>query len=306
MKLIGENIHIISKKVREALLSKDSDFILDVIKKEKNMDYIDLNVGPANSGMDGILVWLTNLVQENSNLKISFDTTNTAEIKKGLQICNHSDKAIINSASYDYERLEKMTDLASEFGSNLIALTLSSKNGIPPTADGRVELALNIYETCMTKEISNEKIYFDPLILPVSVSQAQVFEALNTIKILNESFNPPCNTVIGLSNVSNGSPKELRPLINMVALTFAYGAGLSAAIVDACDVKLQGLLDMLDSSNPQNDSDKLLIDLTSVTRDFVNINDISYNTSDKMSSDIFKTALILLNEEVYSHSFTQV
>ncbi|MBR2526390.1 dihydropteroate synthase [bacterium] len=306
MKLIGENLHIISKSVRTALLNRDEKFIVDLIKKQSSMNLIDLNVGPANSGLDGILAWLANLVQNNSNLHISFDTANVKEMRKGLEVCNDTKHAFINSASDDIERLEKMTDLAAEFDTNLIALTLSSKTGIPKTADGRVELALDIYETCMAKGISNDRIYFDPLILPVSVDQSQLLESLNTIKILKESFEPACNTVIGLSNISNGSPKELRPLINKVCLALAYGAGLDVVILDATDNDLINLIHMLDSSNPKSEADKLLLDLTSVTRDFCDINDIEYNNADKASSDIYKAAQILLNKNIYSHSFTQV
>ena len=306
MKLIGENIHIISKRVREALLNRDEKFVLELINKQKHLDYIDLNVGPAKSGLEGILSWLAELVNKNSDLSISFDTTNANEMRKGLSVCRNVSNSLINSASCDYERLEAMTDLAAEYNTNLIALTLSSKSGIPKTSDGRVELALEIYETCMMKEISNERIYFDPLILPVSVDQGQVSETLNTIKILKESFEPACKTVVGLSNISNGSPKELRPLINRTYMALAYGAGLDAAIIDADDKKLLNTIKMLESAVPESDEDKLLLDLSKMISEFGDIEDISYNKADKSSCDVYKTALILLNKEIYSHSFTQV
>ncbi len=306
MKLIGENIHVISKSVREALIKRDKDFVISMIEKQKNMNAIDLNVGPAKGELVGILPWLTELVNSNGAKTISFDTSNAEEMRKGLEVCRNPEKAFINSATDNIERLENMTDLASEFGSNLIALTLSADNGIPNTADAKMEVALDMYETCMMKGISNERIYFDPLVLPVNVAQNQSIETLNTIKILKESFEPQCNTIIGLSNVSNGSPKELRPLINKVFLTLAYGAGLDCAIVDATDIDIQNLIKMLDSSSPKTSADKLLLDLTSVTRDFVELDDIDYNKSDKNSVSIYKTAKIILNKEIYSHSFTQV
>ena len=306
MKLIGENIHVISKSVREALIKRDKDFVISMIEKQKNMNAIDLNVGPAKGELVGILPWLTELVNSNGAKTISFDTSNAEEMRNGLEVCRNPEKAFINSATDNIERLENMTDLASEFGSNLIALTLSADNGIPNTADAKMEVALDMYETCMMKGISNERIYFDPLVLPVNVAQNQAIETLNTIKILKESFEPQCNTIIGLSNVSNGSPKELRPLINKVFLTLAYGAGLDCAIVDATDIDIQNLIKMLDSSSPKTSADKLLLDLTSVTRDFVELDDIDYNKSDKNSVSIYKTAKIILNKEIYSHSFTQV
>lgn len=89
-----------------------------------------------------------------------------------------------------------------------------------------MEIIFEIYEKCMEKGIDSSKIFFDPLILPVCVEQSQALEALNTIQMIKESFEPKVNTIIGLSNISNGSPKELRPLINRVFAVLAYGAGL--------------------------------------------------------------------------------
>ena len=85
MILIGENIHVISNSVRQALVQRDENIIKNLIKLQNNMDFIDLNVGPAKNNMEGILPWLANLVKENSNLNISFDTTNSDEMEKGLK-----------------------------------------------------------------------------------------------------------------------------------------------------------------------------------------------------------------------------
>ena len=85
MILIGENIHVISKSVREALIERDEKFIADLIDIQKNMDYIDLNVGPAKKNLEGILSWLTGLAQSRTDAGISFDTTNSVEMEKGLK-----------------------------------------------------------------------------------------------------------------------------------------------------------------------------------------------------------------------------
>ena len=304
MILIGENIHVISKSVREALVSRDEKFIGELVKLQKNMDYIDLNVGPAKGDMEGILPWLSSIVKKESDLNISFDTTNFDEMKRGLEA--FSGKSFINSTSKDEPRLNKMTDLALEFYSNLIALTLSKETGIPKTSDGRLEIAFEIYEKCMEKGIDSSKIFFDPLILPVSVDQSQAVEALNTIKMIKESFEPPVKTVIGLSNISNGSPKEMRGLINRVFAVLAYGAGLDAAIIDAKDTELVRIFRMLEKQSPQNGIDELYISLANMISDFSDLNDIIYDKSSAEQTKIIKTAGILLNNEIYSHSFTQI
>lgn len=304
MILIGENIHVISKSVREALVLRDEKFIGELVKLQKNMDYIDLNVGPAKGDMEGILAWLSSIVKKESDLNISFDTTNFDEMKRGLEA--FSGKSFINSTSKDEPRLEKMTDLALEFGSNLIALTLSKETGIPKTSDGRLEIAFEIYEKCMEKGIDSSKIFFDPLILPVSVDQSQALEALNTIKMIKESFEPSVKTVIGLSNISNGSPKEMRGLINRVFAVLAYGAGLDAAIIDAKDTELVRIFRMLEKQSPQNGIDELYISLASMIADFSDLSDIIYDKSSEEQTKIIKTAGILMNNEIYSHSFTQI
>ena len=304
MILIGENIHVISKSVREALVLRDEKFIGELVKLQKNMDYIDLNVGPAKGDMEGVFAWLSSIVKKESDLNISFDTTNFDEMKRGLEA--FSGKSFINSTSKDEPRLEKMTDLALEFGSNLIALTLSKETGIPKTSDGRLEIAFEIYEKCMEKGIDSSKIFFDPGILPVSVDQSQALEALNTIKMIKESFEPPVKTVIGLSNISNGSPKEMRGLINRVFAVLAYGAGLDAAIIDAKDTELVRIFRMLEKQSPQNGIDELYISLASMIADFSDLSDIIYDKSSEEQTKIIKTAGILMNNEIYSHSFTQI
>lgn len=304
MILIGENIHVISKIVREALIKRDENFVLDLINAQNKMDYIDLNVGPAKSDLIDVLPWLAKIIQNNSECGISFDTTNSEEMKKGLEI--FGGKTFINSISLDDDRIEKIGGLAIEYGSNLIALTLSKENGIPKDADGRLEIAFNIYEKCLEKGIDNEKLFFDPLILPICVDQSQGIEAINTIKMIKESFDPPVKTVIGLSNISNGCPKDLRPLINRVYASLAFGAGLDAAIIDAKDDELIRILKMLDMNSPKSPLDKLYVNLSDMISNFGELDDVEFDKNDLEQLKVIKTARILLNNEIYSHSFTQI
>lgn len=306
MILIGENIHIISKIIFESLKNRDIDMVTALVKEQMNMDFIDLNIGPAKGDLSGIFPWLVEIVEKNSGLGISFDTTNTAEMASGLFACKNPEKSFINSTSKDEPRLDKTTDLAAQYACNLVALTLSKETGIPKSADGRMEIAFEIYEKCLEKGIDSQKIFFDPLILPICIDQSQAVEALNTIKMAKESFDPAVNTVIGLSNVSNGSPKELRPLINMVFGAFAFGAQLDAAIVDATDLALVNMFRMLEKNEPVTSVDNLYINLSKSMEDFTPIDDIVFDKNSCEEQNIIKAARIILNEKIYSHSFTQV
>jgi len=306
MLLIGENIHIISKTVQNALVEKNEQFILDLIKRQSHMDYIDLNVGPAKNTLEGILPYLCELVENNTDLKISFDTTNYDEMRRGLEKCKNPQKALLNSTSADEVRLEKLSSLAAEFGSNIIALTMNKDLGIPKSADDRLNLAFEIVEKCQEKGISNEKIFIDPLILPISVDQSQAQEALNTIQMIKQSFDPEVMTTVGLSNISNGSPVEIRPLINRVFAVLAFGAGLDSAIIDSFDLKLINTIKVLESQNPTDRLDEIYISLADMIRDFSELEEIPYDVQDPKQVEIIKTARILLNKDIYTHSFKQI
>ena len=306
MILIGENIHIISPKIREALLARDEGVIVSVLDKQKNMDYADLNVGPAKGDLKGIVPWLCKLLERHSDLGISIDTTNADEIAAGLLSVKNPAKTFINSTSNDEIRFEKMTDLALEFQSNLIELTLSKETGIPKTADGRLEIAFEMYENSVAKGINSEKIFFDPLVLPVSVDQSQGLEVLGTIKMIKESFDPPVKTVIGLSNISNGSPTGLRPLINRVFGVLAYGAGLDAVIADGGDDELVRILRMLEKNTPEKETDLLYLSLAEQMSEFPDFEVPDYDRNNDEQCKIMKTAEIIFNRKIYSHSFTLI
>ncbi|MDD3435513.1 MAG: dihydropteroate synthase [Candidatus Gastranaerophilales bacterium] len=306
MLLIGENIHVISKIVQQALIDRDEAFIIDLIKKQAHMDYIDLNVGPAKGNLEGIFPWLCKLVEANTDLKISFDTRNLDEMKRGLERTKNPKKCLINSTSADEDRLDKLTNLTAEFGSNLIALTMNKEIGIPKTADERLNLAFEVFEKCREKRIDNQRIFFDPLILPVSVDQSQAKEALNTIQMIKQSFDPEVMTIIGLSNISNGSPFELRSLINKVFAILAFGAGLDSAIIDSFDTELINTLKVLENQSPSDKIDELYINLADMISNFSDLEDISYDKNDLKQVEIIKTARILLNKDIYSHSFRQI
>lgn len=306
MILIGENIHIISPVIRTALLERNESVILSLLDKQKAMDFADLNVGPAKGELSGIMPWLCDITEKNSTLGVSLDTTNAEEMAAGLMCLKNPSKAFINSTSNDAVRFEKMTDLALEFKSNLVALTLCKDRGIPKTADGRLEIAFEMYENALAKGIAADKLYFDPLVLPVSVDQPQGLEVLATIKMIKESFDPPVKTVIGLSNISNGSPSNLRPLINKVFGVLAFGAGLDAVIADAGDAELIRIFKMIESGVPEKTSDSLYLSLVENMSNFPDFDNIEYDAEDVEQSAVMKTVDIIFNRKIYSHSFTLI
>ena len=303
MILIGENIHIISKTVREALEKKDKNFVKNLIKIQQKMNCIDLNVGPAKGKLDKIFEWICPLTEGQN---ISFDSSNIEAIEEGLKLLSDSSNCFINSSSADNDKLERLTDLALEHNCNLIILAMKKETGIPKDADGRMELIFEAYEKCIEKGMDSQKIFFDPLVLPIKIDNKQGLEAINTIQMVKESFDPAANTIVGLSNISNGAPKEIRQLINRVYCAMAIGAGLDAAIVDATDSELYRIIKMIESNNPTSDTDNLYLNISKSVHNFEPIEEISFDKNDIEQENIIKTMAILTGKKIYSDSFTQV
>ena len=109
MYIIGENIHIISPKVKEAIANRDGAFFVDLARKQmqNGATALDLNVGPQKKAGTEVVPWLVEVVQEavGQDFTLSLDTTNLEAIKAGLKKIPRG-RAIINSTSAEAERLE--------------------------------------------------------------------------------------------------------------------------------------------------------------------------------------------------------
>ncbi len=303
--LIGENLHIISKQTKEAIANRDENYIINNIKKQSQngIETVDLNIGPAKGKIQGSLKWLIEILQHNFNLNYSLDTTNFEEMYEGFSMLVRPDKCFLNSTSADDDKLEKTTDLVSKFNSNLIALTMNASTGIPKTPDERMELAFNIIEKTSLKGIDNSKVWIDPLILPVCAAQEQAIVSLETIRMLKESFDPEVKTLIGLSNISNGCPNELRAEINRTFLALALGCGLDGAIIDAFDTKTIEVYNDIRKQRVTSVNTEIYLKLYEAMQNFTDIEDIKYDKNNKQQHRIIRCAQILLNREIYSHSF---
>ena len=142
MYIIGENIHIISDKVKEALKLRDREFFMELALKqvEAGAQAIDLNLGPRKKDWEEVFPWMVESVETVVDVPLSFDSTNLMGIEAGLKKVTKA-QPIINSTSAEAERLEKVPLLAKEYNTKLIALTMG-KSGIPVSADERVTIAL--------------------------------------------------------------------------------------------------------------------------------------------------------------------
>ena len=233
MYIIGENIHIISARVKEALKNRDPEFFKELAIKqvEGGAQALDLNLGPRKKDWEEVFPWMVETVEAVVDVPLSFDSTNILGIEAGLKKVTKA-QPIINSTSAEEERLEKVPLLAKKYNAKLIALTMG-KSGIPVSADERVTIALEkLIPRCLEIDLPVEDMIIDPLVLTVSGCQEYCPELLEAVRTLQYAWDPPPGISVGLSNVSNAVPHENRPLINQVYCAMLMGAGLQMMIAD--------------------------------------------------------------------------
>ncbi len=303
---IGENIHIISPRVKEALAERDGTFFVELARKQKaaGADAIDLNIGPRKKDGPEVVEWLVDCMQEAiPGMTISFDTVNLAAIEVGLQ--RWGSNAIINSTSAEEERLEAVPLVAAKYGAKLIALCME-KSGIPVSADARVAIAMEkLIPRAMEVGMPIENLLVDPLILTVSGCQEYVPEAIETVRMLKMVADPPPMTVVGLSNVSNAVPNEMRPLLNRVYMVMLMAVGLDAAILDPLDRQLMNVIKAVQDRDESTPVNALYLKLFDAVAAMEQLQVEQVDMSDPAQAEIWKTVQVLLNKVIYTDSYLQ-
>lgn len=298
MKIIAENLHIISPVIRKAVEEKDFGFLKSFLKKieETSPDFIDFNVGPGKGALSGAM--RTFCAAFDGKIPISFDSTNADEILSGLEVVKNPEKCIINSISGDKDKAKKLLEAAKKYDCSVIVLAMSG-TGLPSTAEEAADIAFELNE--LASEFEVEKLIFDPSLLPLKVAGDKALRTLDLIGIFKESLEKP--VVIGLSNVSNGAAKELRPLINRVYAVLAAGSGLEYVIADAFDFELRRILTMLETKNFEKPEDELWFKLAKMRENFEEFDDFDYVAKTFEERRILKIAQIIYGEKIFSEAY---
>lgn len=237
MLIIGEKLSIIAKRVREAMMKKDKGPVQEiaVAQWKAGAGMIDANIGPAEDGGEDLMQWMVTSIQEVVPLPVCLDTTNYSAIEAGLKVHNNQwGRPLINSTSNDPDRFA-MLELAAKYNSQIIGLTVG-KGGLPADAEERAAIAAEIMARAAESGVPLEDLYLDPLVLQVATSQDHALKVIKAVKMFQELNDPPMKTVVGLSNISNGCPKQLRPILNNYYLSLLIYEGLTAAIADPHEV----------------------------------------------------------------------
>jgi 5-methyltetrahydrofolate corrinoid/iron sulfur protein methyltransferase len=304
MYIIGENIHIISQAVKDALKNRDREFFMELALKqvEAGAKAVDVNLGPRKKDYDEVFPWIIQAIETVVDVPLCIDTTNVLGMETALKSVTKA-QPILNSTSAEPERLEFVPALAKKYGAKLIALTMA-KSGIPVGADERVGIALeSLIPRCLELDIPIEDLIIDPLALTVSGCQEYCPECLEAVRTLQYAWDPPPAISVGLSNVSNAVPHQNRPLINQVYCAMLMGAGLQMMIADPLDKELLEVIRIVEERDESTPVGSLYIKIHDRVAAMEEPQPGDVDMSDAEQAAIWKTVQILLNKVIYADSY---
>ncbi|WP_461813190.1 homocysteine S-methyltransferase family protein [Faecalimonas sp.] len=226
--IVGERINPTGKsKMKQALKENQLDYLLKeaIMQQEKGADILDVNVGLPDINESEMMKKVIPEIQSVTNLPIQIDTVDAVALEGAMRLYNG--KPMVNSVTGKKESMDKVFPLIQKYGGVVVGLTLDEQ-GIPKTAQGRVEIAKKII--CEAKKYGIEKkdIIIDVLTMTISSEPEGAKTTLDALEMVKTMCG--VHTILGVSNISFGLPT--RPIINANFYTMAMQKGLSAGIIN--------------------------------------------------------------------------
>ena len=233
-KIIGERINPTGKsRLKQALRENDLEYIYKEALAQQDMGahILDVNVGlPEIDEVEMMKSVLTGL-QGITDLPLQIDTSDMVAMEQGMRLYNG--KPLINSVNGKKESMDAVFPLVAKYGGMVVCLTLD-ENGIPETAEGRIEIAKRIIAEAERYGIHKKDLLMDTLCMTISTGQENAKITLDALDYVRNTLG--VLTTLGVSNVSFGLPQ--RELVNTAFYTIALSRGLSAGIINPNSEKM--------------------------------------------------------------------
>ncbi|MCP4349155.1 MAG: dihydropteroate synthase [Desulfobacterales bacterium] len=296
MLCIGESLNVISTKIGKAFKARDPKPIQEeaLFQREKGMDFIDVNLGPAKKDGHELMPWVVQTIQEVvDDVPLALDTSNIDAIEAALKVikpCNTPH--LVNSIMCRTQRYERMIPIVADSGADFIAL-MWGPEGLPRDENERAALCVELLYAANEAGIPNEKIWVDGIVTPVNIQQPQLISLMTFMEMLQD-IAPGAKSTCGLSNISNGPPEHLRPILNQTYMVMLERVGMVSVISDPLDEKLTEIAkgkrpDIVETIHKATDGQ---------------ISDIS--SLSKEMQDHVKTVNVILGNSLYSDSWLEV
>ncbi|MCD7750181.1 MAG: homocysteine S-methyltransferase family protein [Lachnospiraceae bacterium] len=225
--LIGERINPTGKKkLKEALRTRSFDYILQeaIRQSDAGVPVLDVNVGLPEIDEPQVMCDVINQVQAVSDAVLQIDTSDPVALEKAMRLYNG--KPLVNSVNGSEKSMKAVLPLVRKYGGALIVLAIG-ENGIPETAEGRVQIAEQVAAKAAEYGIAKKELIVDPLAMTISSDAKSAGVTLDAIRMLKERG---FGTSLGVSNISFGLPTRDR--INSTFFAMALEEGLDCAIMN--------------------------------------------------------------------------
>ena len=296
MILFGESLNVISKVIGKAYRERDAKPIQAECLEQKKlgMDYIDINLGPAKKDGHELMPWVCQVVQEVvPEIPLLLDTSNIAAIEAGLKVLKPSSKPhIVNSIMARPERYTEMLPIAAKYEADIVAL-MWGPDGLPRDENERAALCVELVYAANEAGIPNEKIWVDGIVTPVNIQQAQSIALLN-FQMMLEDMAPGAMSTCGLSNISNGPPVHLRPILNNTFMIMLERYGMKSVIADPLDSEL---IAVAQGKRP---------DIVEIVYKAMDGNAPELSSLSKEMADYVKTVKVITGENLFSDSYLDI
>ena len=296
MILIGESLNVISKKIGKAFKERDPKPIQEeaLFQRSKGMDYIDINLGPAKKEGHELMPWVVKTVQEVvSDVPLALDTSNIEAIEAALKVYKPTaNPPLVNSIMVRPERYQRMVPIAKEFNADFIAL-MWGPEGLPRDENERAALCVELLYFANETGIANEKIWVDGIVTPVNIQQPQAISLMNFQSMIPD-MAPGAKSTCGLSNISNGPPGHLRPILNQTYMVMLQKHGMYSVIADPLDDQLIAIA----KGQRQDIVDLIYGVMDGATPDMGSLS--------KEMQNYVKTVNVILGKTLYSDSWLEI
>lgn len=226
--VIGERINPTGKKKLQAeLRAGKMDLVRSMAREQEKNGAAILDINMGTNGIDEKEMMIRSVYEVTgvSGLPLSIDSSFPEVIEAALRI--YPGRALINSISFESEKVKRLMPIAKKYGAIFIALPLDD-NGIPKTLEEKHAILDHLLQTAYTYGFTKEDIVVDGLVATVGASPTAALDCMATFSHCKQDLQIP--TVCGLSNISFGLPN--RVYVNMTFLAMSIANGLTMAIAN--------------------------------------------------------------------------
>lgn len=226
--IIGERINPTGKsRFKQALREHDIPYLLNegITQQEAGAHILDVNVGLPEIDETAMMCETVRELQAVTPLPLQIDTSDPHTMEQAMRLYNG--KPLVNSVTAKQASMNAIFPLVKKYGGVVIGLTITEE-GIPETANGRIEAARKIVDTAERYGIDKSDIVIDPLTMAISAGQNAALVTLEALYRIRRELG--VYTSLGVSNVSFGLPQ--RENVTSAFFLMALQNGLDAAIMN--------------------------------------------------------------------------